>query len=146
MNKHLIITLGLCVFILSGCEKSRLDDEVRQLCKKDGGVKVYEMAILSPGKYAKYIRHIPSKENSNSSDEYYYEMETLYLKKGDPEMWKSIFRIVRRSDGKNMGEFIRYVRRGGDIPGPWHPSSFGCPDITPHKPDLETSVFHRGDK
>lgn len=146
MNKHSIIIFSLLVFFLSGCEKTRLDVKVSQLCKKDGGIKIYEAVMLPPEKYAKYIKHIPSKERSIHSDEYYYEMETLYLRKGDPEMWKSTFRIIRSVDAKILGESIRYVRRGGDIPGPWHPSSFACPEISSHQQSLEKSIFHSSDE
>ena len=34
--------------LLSGCEKFALDRQMEELCKKDGGVKVYETVTLPP--------------------------------------------------------------------------------------------------
>jgi len=119
---------------LSGCEQGRLDNEVRQLCAQDGGVKVYETVILREMEYSQLQNSygefaIPFKNRARQNDPYYYEVDTKYLKKGNPEMWRSEYRLVRKSDGKALAVSVRYARRGGDMPGPWHESSFGCPDI-----------------
>jgi hypothetical protein len=29
---------------------------------------------------------------------------------------------------KLLGEVVMYYRAGGDLPGPWHYSSYQCPD------------------
>jgi len=123
---------------ISGCEreKDRLDAEVRRLCEKDGGIKVYETITLPPDKFDKFgVVHVPLRGNAKSNDEFLFEWETTYFRKGSPEMWKNHFRLVRIKDGKLLGEAISYSRRGGDFPGPWHDSSFGCP------PDGDISVL-----
>jgi hypothetical protein len=38
------------------------------------------------------------------------------------------YQVLRRADGKLLGETTLYLRIGGDLPGPWHHSSFDCPD------------------
>jgi len=42
------LTLGTVamIFVLTGCEKFALDRQMEDLCKKDGGVKVYETVTL----------------------------------------------------------------------------------------------------
>jgi hypothetical protein len=121
--------------------KAALDDEVRRLCAIDGGVKVYETVTLPPGKFDKYGNiHIPSKANAKADDKYYRQWDVYYYRQGNPELSKDHFQIVRRSDGKILGEAIYYGRGGGDIPGPWHDSSFKCPDPT-KQPSLESSIF-----
>lgn len=50
------------------------------------------------------------------------------MKEGNPSMRRDHFQIIRRSDSKILGDSISYARKGGDIPGPWHESSFRCPD------------------
>lgn len=137
----------LCVagaLFLAGCEKARLDDEVRRLCAIDGGVKVYETVTLQPGNLDRSgnIR-IPSAKDAKLSDDYYYESETEFLRKGDPDLRRDHTKIIRRSDMKILGESTYYARRGGDIPGPWHPSSFGCPPIG-STASLEDSIFVNG--
>lgn len=143
MRKFPINSLALLAsgVVLSGCEKARLDEQVRQLCAQDGGIKVYETVKVSPEKFDKYgVIRIPPKQDAKPSDEYYYESDTTYFRKGNPEMRRSHDRIIRRSDGKMLGEFVYYARRGGDIPGPWHESFFGCPDIRT-LPNFESSIF-----
>jgi len=77
-------------------------------------------------------------------DEYYYESSMSYIEKGNPEMWQLHFKIYRRVDNKLLGEAISYARRGGDIPGPWHDSSFMCPDRADVS-DLEKRIFTKID-
>jgi len=126
---------------IAGGEQRQFDQQVGELCAKDGGVKVYATVRLPTDRFDKYggIR-IPLKRDAKTSDDYYYESSMTYLKTGNPEMWKLHFKVYRRSDNKLLGESISYARRGGDLPGPWHESSFGCPngaDIS----DLNKLVF-----
>lgn len=122
-------------------EKWLVDQQVRELCAKDGGVKVYEKVRLPAERFDKYNQiRIPSKQYAESGDEYFYEPSTYYIKNGDPEMLRIQFKVYRLFDSKLLGETTSYARRGGDVPGPWHDSSFGCPDnadIT----DLEKQIF-----
>lgn len=133
------------IALLASCEKARLDEQVKELCAKDGGVKVFETVRLPAEKFDSHGNPmLPAKARSKPGDQYYYELETEYLKTGNPEFWRSRHRVIRASDGKVLGESIRYVRRGGDLPGPWHESSFGCPEIG-SEPSLERSIFLRKD-
>lgn len=134
---HTVAALS-CLLGLVGCEKDRLDRQLLELCAKDGGNKVYEVVVLPPDKGA--LPRIPRKEYATAADEYYVVQEVTYLKQGNPELHRSRYRIVRRSDGKTIGESIYYVRRGGDLPGPWHASSLVCPEIG-SLPRLESAVF-----
>ena len=143
------LALLLCLLALGGCgrEKDRLDQQVRELCAKDGGIKVYEQVVLPADKFDKVGNiQVPSRDMAKPSDEYYYIRTTQYIHQGSPEsgkaeMHRTLHQIVRRSDNKVLGESVRYSRRGGDAPGPWHPSSFTCPPISTEQPKLETSVF-----
>ena len=111
-------------------EKDRLDEEARQLCAKDGGIKVYERARLTADRFDEHgfinFYHRMSKEPLGS--EYIFESRIDYYRKGNPEMWRNFYRVLRRFDGRVLGESVSYSRRGGDLPGPWQESSFGCPD------------------
>lgn len=143
-DKATIYVVG--ILFLASCEKAKLDEEVRRLCAIDGGIKVYEKVILPPGNFDRFgtIR-IPSAKDAKLSDDYYYESETKFLQQGDPDLRRDHTKIIRRSDMKILGESTYYARRGGDIPGPWHPSSFGCPPIG-STVSLEDSIFAKGDK
>jgi len=121
----------LLVFLAGGCvrEKDLLDEQVRKLCAVDGGVKVHEKVLLSASRFDEFgeIR-VPPKELAKSADEYFYEWNVEHYKKGNPEMWRSHYKLIRRQDDKLLGEAIVYSRRGGDLPGPWHDSSYSCPE------------------
>lgn len=122
------------------------DAKVRKLCDKDGGVKVHEKVSLPEEKYNQYaLRNwiLPNESHAKPSDEYYVETEKYYYRQNAPQVARTQHRLVRRTDGKVLGELIRYSRGGGDLPGPWHGSSFMCPDLTTTK--FESSIFNKGD-
>lgn len=139
------LILAAVLLLLTGCEKDHLDAQVREMCAKDGGIKVYETVRLSPEKFDKYgAVKIPSKQDAKQEDQYYYESRMHHYKSGNPEMWQLHFMLYRRIDNKLIGEAISYARRGGDLPGPWHASSFGCPDDSDIS-DLKKRIFIRAD-
>jgi hypothetical protein len=110
------------------CERARFDMEVRELCAKDGGLRIYETVTLPPEKFDRFgdIR-LPSKEEARPDDSYYEEWIATHLHEGNPSMRRDQFLVVRRFDKKVLGEAVSYSRIGGDMPGPWHESSFSCP-------------------
>ncbi|MBM3358987.1 MAG: hypothetical protein FJY54_14835 [Betaproteobacteria bacterium] len=118
------------------------DMEVNRLCKQDGGVKVYEQVKLPAERFDKWGNvGVPNKRHAKPSDDYYFETEIRYLRTGNPSLQRASTVLVRRSDGKVLGESVRYGRGGGDLPGPWHGSSFSCPSIGEAEGSLETSIF-----
>ena len=132
------------ILVMSGCEKGRLDDEVRRLCAIDGGVRVYETVKLPPDRFDKFeVVSIPSNKKAKSADDFFYELNVHYLQKGNPSLVRFHYRLVRRVDGKVLGELIKYGRGGGDIPSPIHDSHFTCPEGSRDQPSLETLVFQR---
>jgi len=139
-----LVWFGL-LFWYGGGRKYYYDWQVEKLCAKDGGVKVYETVRLPAERFDKYGNvHIPDKKDAKPEDEYYYVSETKYLREGSPKVIRMHTQIIRRNDGNVIGESVRYGRGGGDLPGPWHPSSFTCPSPT-EKPYLEPSVFIKGE-
>jgi hypothetical protein len=129
MRQHLIILIAAGL-LLTGCEKARLDEQVRELCAKDGGIKVYETVRLPAEKFDKYgglTFYRPTQGENALGSEYLVNENRQYYRTGNPEMWRIHTQIVRRSDNKVLSEAAIYIRRGGDVPGPWHESSFSCP-------------------
>jgi hypothetical protein len=141
-----VLWLGVS-FWYAGGQKIYYDMQVNRLCAIDGGIKVYETVRLPAERFDKYGNvRIPAKKDARPGDEYYYEVDYHYYRKGDPQMTRRQAQIIRRSDGKILGESISYSRGGGDLPGPWHGSSFICPPISKDRPGLEVSIFLRGDE
>ena len=132
--------------LLAGCEKARLDQQVKELCAKDGGIKVYETVKLPPDRFDQWGMVKPydptQGENALGSD-YVFKWNLYYYREGNPSLHRSHFQVIRRSDGKILGESISYSRGGGDLPGPWQPSAFSCPEGPNNAGDvpLLTSIF-----
>jgi hypothetical protein len=125
-----------------GGRKFYYDAEVRRLCAIDGGVKVYETVTLPADRFDTYGNvNVYSIRSAKPTDEYYYEKENEALKTGNPSVNRITTQIIRRSDGKVLGESIRYSRGGGDLPLPSQPSAFSCPAILDL--NLETSIFRK---
>jgi hypothetical protein len=123
--------LALTACLLAGCEKAKLDEEVRRLCAQDGGIKIYETVKLPSEAFDQWgglTFYKPTQGENALGPSYIFQSDTRHYKKGDPAMWRSHVRVVRKADQKLLGESISYARRGGDVPSPLHPSSFGCPD------------------
>jgi hypothetical protein len=141
-----------CIATLSGLlwlavgEKWLADRQVRELCAKDGGVRVYETVKLPTDQYEQYAKKnwiLPDKSQMTSSDEYYADTDVHYYQQGILNMSRRQYRIIRSSDSKVLGESISYGRSGGDLPGPWHHSSFKCPDPVKQPSNIETTIFLR---
>jgi len=114
-------------------KKMYWDAKVREMCAKDGGIKVYETVELPPEMFNQWGQinfYRPIDDENALGPKYMVKDEDRFLRPENekPAIIRHHFLVLRRSDGKLLGERVAYVRRGGDIPGPWHPSSFSCPD------------------
>jgi hypothetical protein len=123
--------------LLVGCEKDRLDAQVKELCAKDGGVKVYETVRLPPDRFDQWGMvnfYRPTQGENALGSAYKYLYQRQYLRGGvasqpeDLTMVRTHILVFRISDNKLLGESVLYSRRGGDLPGPWHPSASACPE------------------
>ena len=139
--------LGVCACATPA--QSEYDAEVDRLCGMDGGVTVYEIVRLPLDRFDQHGNvRIRSKQQSSPQDEYYYERDHHHLRGSETEngivLSRMEHRLVRRHDAKVLGKQVWYARGGGDLPGPWHPSSYICPPISAKQPSVERSVFLRG--
>lgn len=131
----LLVWLGLPAF-----NKWRADKLVDELCAKDAGIKVYETVKLPKERFNEWGQfYVPDIRFMKATDEYYTEHVNIYYKDGMPimdnshkdeslDVWQSHYKLYRKVDYKLLGESIGYSRRGGDPIGPWHMSSYTCPD------------------
>jgi len=143
------VVLFFLLGIVSGCKtpiQLSYDNEVDRLCSIDGGPVVYEQVKLPADQFNKWGQYpLKSKNFALPDAPYYYELDVKYLRGASDydstKLTRSEYLVVRRSDGKILGKSVHYGRGGGDPPGPWHPSSYSCPEMGPNKPSLEKSVF-----
>lgn len=136
-----LITLTIATLLASACATPSqivADAEVKRLCAIDGGIRVYETVKLPAEKFNQWAQvnfRVPRETEAKPSDEYYFEWDIQQYQNGKLEMWRNHFTLYRTADKKILGEAVGYSRSGGDIPGPWHESSYGCP------PEADISVL-----
>lgn len=126
-----LLTAAAAIVLLSACEKDRLDAQVRELCAKDGGIKVYETVKLPPEKFNQWGQpnfFNPTQGENALGPEYLFKEDRHYYRSGNPQMSRTQYQVFRRTDSKLLGETVLYARGGGDMPGPWHESSYICPN------------------
>ena len=147
VTRALTMISGIAVFLgflwLAVGQKWMLDRQVRELCEKDGGVRVYETVKLPAEKFNKYGQvnfYRPIDGENALGPEYVWKWNLRYYRKGNPSFYRSHIQIYRKSDGKLLGESVSYKRGGGDLPGPWHGSSFMCPELSV-KNDVLRQIF-----
>ncbi len=159
MRYPTLLTLLGSALLISGCEKYALDRQMEELCRKDGGVKVFERVTLPPQMFDSTGRLITKIEKAPTSNEpleefvgsqYVIETKFSVLKNGNPssgffsEGRLIRYQVVIRQLGaeKILGTEISYGRTGGD----WtlgHPSQRHCPDPRPSMGVIKT-VFIKG--
>ncbi|MDT3735116.1 MAG: hypothetical protein ROZ00_02710 [Denitratisoma sp.] len=148
---QLLFIAAAALVLLSGCEKARLDQEVDRLCRIDGGIKVYETVKLSKENYDEKRRIVfpqyvglPEDKGRYGTSYIVFSKDSI-LKDGNPSLRRSHIQVIRVSDKKVLGERINYTRFGGDIPNPFHPSSYSCQNVIDN-PGLIRRVFIEGEQ
>jgi hypothetical protein len=143
------IVVIACVAILfapmlvSSGVKAYYDRHVSELCTKDGGVKVYETVRLPAESFNQWGQpnfYRPDQGEKALGTEYIFKQSISYQHQGSPSLHRYHVQVFSRASGKLLGESIGYSRGGGDLPGPWAPSSFSCPDKYGEIP-LLTEIF-----
>ena len=139
----LLIVIG---FIATEINKVYWDSQVREMCEKDGGVTVYETVTLTREQYLKNDGYkgmiaISPESTTKPHHEFYKKQVDTIIKKSIPRVVRSEYTTYRKIDNKNLGKWVTYSRRGGDFPTGFHPSSFGCTDITDFKTSVANEIF-----
>lgn len=124
MRSVVISIVAVVVTLLSGCERYALDRQMEELCKKDGGVKVYETVTLSPAEYDAVFNYVVKHKTQEDyyGPDYRYVSESKHLigsedsaAKGRGELTRHYSAMYRKSDNSLLGESIWYSRVGGEF-------------------------------
>jgi hypothetical protein len=117
------------------------------MCEKDGGVTVFEKVELTKEEYERndgkngFIAVRP-EETPLSKHEYAWRSSDNVIHESNPYVWRSEYNTYRKSDGKILGKWVVYVRRGGDFPsGIVHASSFSCTDVNGFESNATAKIF-----
>lgn len=153
MKKIVLLVVALSIVYANFfSEKARWDREVDRLCAIDGGIRVYETVTLPPEKFNKWGEinfYRPTQGEDALGSDYVFKWEIFNYKQKDPWntgpqeliMGQDQFKIIRKLDMKLLGEFVLYSRVGGDLPGPWVPSSYRCPGLEENEIILINKIF-----
>lgn len=111
--------------------KAYWDRQVRELCAKDGGIKVFETVVITPKQLQVWggaggVLGVPNETDKNNNIPFFRRTKDIAVHAGSPNVMRLETEFIRRSDGKLLGRFIYYFRRGGDFPSWAHESSVGC--------------------
>jgi Ca2+-binding RTX toxin-like protein len=141
---------------LAGCagwvpgRQSYWDAKVKEMCEKDGGVKVFERVRISKAEIDRRVLPMTAdgrlgfavKDLAKPDAPVYASEHITYLRKeGNPLVWRTEYVISRRSDQRIVARWVNYTRAGGDFPSPAHDSSFICPDLNQMTSDLHQQLF-----
>lgn len=146
-------SFALTTLWLSGCEKYELDRRMEELCKKDGGIRVYETVKLSASMFDQNGDPFPGwrgrPDEERLGKEYRLVRTTTILKDGEPmrgqgQLSRYEYRTVRLADQKILGEAVSYGRSGGDFLAVGHFTSKGCPEKLGVPTSLIQAVFIKG--
>ncbi|MCK6385947.1 MAG: hypothetical protein L6Q52_16645 [Rhodocyclaceae bacterium] len=128
----LAVLLLLAVGFFEG-RKAYWDYRVKGMCEKDGGIKVFESIAITHSQFLAWggqdgIRGVPIPHESEKRTDIpvFRRTDDQVIHPGGPEVRRDMTEFVRRSDGKVLGKYVHYARRGGDFPNFAHESSFGC--------------------
>jgi len=130
----LLIVAAIAWYAYCEARKAYWDGQVEEMCKKDGGATVYKKIALSPEELSKtkdIFGHlsIPNRSKAQPDSIVISEMEDTYLRRSNPEVRRSEFHLIRKSNEALLAKQVIYSRVGGDFPSPAHDSSFSCLDI-----------------
>lgn len=151
----LLVTLAGLTVALGGCERWALDRQMEELCQKDGGIKVYETVTLPASDFSNIGQPLARYQQTARTEEELFGPDYKYVVKrdfilgpyaradrGEGQLTRWHQAIYRRSDGRLLGEAVRYNRSGGDgFTYGFQPSGKNCPDV---RTGLELQIFVKG--
>jgi hypothetical protein len=140
----------LLIVVFSGCElnKAYWDYQVTKMCKKDGGVTVYEKVDISKKENTELFNILGDlklpHEKYKKNLPYYYTYSNYYIRSKNPSVLRGETAVISSSTGRSLGKEIVYTRSNGDF---WidysFPSSFSCKSINEfRKQSLLDEIFH----
>lgn len=142
VSATLLLALTSCMGYVPG-GKIYWDSRVDELCRKDGGVTVYETVTLRKSDYERLsqllsVEVTSSTRSTNSARPYIVHVTQTTIRERDPEVGRSETKVIRRSDSRVLGQAVQYWRRGGGLPtGISEASTYACPESS----NLTSHVF-----
>lgn len=130
----IIIVILLLVILYYQGRKAYWDQQVDEMCEKDGGIKIYESIVLEESEYNQYKDKygnlsIPRVDKAPENIQYVHRYDTEFIHNSDPIVRRDEFVVLRRYDNKVIGKQISYSRVGGDFFPIDTNSFYTCPKV-----------------
>ena len=129
---HRSIFVMACALLLAGCglDVMYADWKVDQLCKQDGGVKVFE-TDSPPAEFrmADGNVDIEALYRAKPVQSYHLMHRWTKINADDPEIVRLETKLIRGRDTKLLGTSITYIRPAQSVGVPFfHREGHTCPD------------------
>jgi hypothetical protein len=139
LNPLIIVMAVVFAVALAGCagyvpgRQAYWDGQVREMCEKDGGVRIFEQIVVSPSQARLLPRvgdflGVASEALARPEEPAFIRIRRTRLREHNPSVLRYEQEIVRRADQRVVGVAVSYARGGGDFPVFDHPSTFWCPE------------------
>lgn len=125
----LIVVLAVAVF--EG-RKAYWDYRVREMCAKDGGVKINKIVNVDSLTYESLMNKFGQIDIPRAGDPrsvgsiVVHSYKDVYIRRSNPEVRGSELSVIRVADGAVVATSTTYSRVGGDLLA-LHPSHISCP-------------------
>lgn len=146
LKTHSLIAALASILLMAGCAHTpvqmSMDAELQRRCAEDGGTRVYERAERPNQRFRLGL------QKYHPNEPYYLEIEEQVLKKsnGTPVTGGYFLKrlhekVFRAADGALMAESVSYIRFGGDLANPFHPTGEYCPHVVGAHQSLDEQVL-----
>jgi hypothetical protein len=120
------------------------DSEIRKMCMKDGGMKIFETAELKKQQYVLLLDKfgqldIPTENRATEDVPIFHKATRTFIHRNNPEVWRYELEVIRKNDKRVLGKRVTYWRVGGDLIA-LHPSQFSCPEKSE---DIFSALVHQ---
>lgn len=143
--KLLIAIAGVAAVALVGYvgffegRKAYWDREVSELCKRDGGDRVFSSIEVSKDDYLRFLNKFGKFEipldSPDANVPVVQKRTSSYVRRNDPEVRRDETQIIQKRDGVLLAQTVSYSRVGGD--------SFGLQPTYHSCPEQQSSIYSR---
>jgi hypothetical protein len=109
---------------------------VREMCEKDGGVRIFERVLVTPAQVKTLPRvgsHlvVPEEGNAKPDTPVFRRISRTQIRDDDPPIVRHEETIVRRYDQRIVGVAVSYSWTPVEYPSSFiaHPAKMWCPDL-----------------
>ena len=122
-----IILIPILSLVFFEGRKAYWDNQVTKMCKKDGGIKIYEKTNKPLTYFVKKgFLKIPFESKSTINNEYFLRTKDTKIIEGRLSVGEHRTQLIKNKGDIIIAETVSFGRSGGDFPTFAHPSYHTC--------------------